>query len=250
MATALITGASKRIGLAIARHLARQGHTIALHYNASQQEADEAVALIQSEGGKAVAFQADFMDPAAPERIFHQIIQTLGSVEVLINNASVFEPDTMETLDHALWERHCSVNLRAPLFLSQAFAKSQSRDKKRCIINVLDQRVLKSSPNFISYSLTKAALFTATKTMAQALAPHIRVNAVGPGPTLRNTRQSDDDFARQSAALLLGQGPSPDDIAEAVAYLVQARSVTGQMIAVDGGQHLAWETPDLSGIPE
>jgi NAD(P)-dependent dehydrogenase (short-subunit alcohol dehydrogenase family) len=250
MTIALVTGASKRIGLAIARHLAAKGYTIALHYHASRQDAEAAISLIQAEGGKAIAFHSNLEDPFAPEILLKDIAETLGPVRLLVNNASVFEPDTVETLDPALWERHFAVNIRAPLFLAQAFMRSLPSDEKGCIINIIDQRVLKPSPHFISYTLTKASLLTATRTMAQALAPRIRVNAVGPGPTLRNTRQSDEDFARQSEALLLGQGPSPQDIAEAVFYLAKAQSVTGQMIAVDGGQHLAWETPDVAGIAE
>ena len=177
--------------------------------------------------------------------IIAQAGAALGPLTLLVNNASVFEPDDIGSLDEVGWERHFGVNLRAPVFLARDFAAQLPDGVDGAIINVIDQRVWKPTPHFLSYTLSKSALFTATQTMAQALAPRIRVNAVGPGPTLASSRQRRDDFARQGASVPLGHGPSPEEIAETVLFLATARSVTGQMIAVDGGQHLAWQTPDV-----
>ena len=172
----------------------------------------------------------------------------LGPLGVLVNNASLFETDAVGQLDPDLWDRQFAVNLRAPVFLSQAFAAQVAGEG--VIVNIVDQRVWKLTPRFFSYTLTKAALWTATRTLAQALAPKVRVNAVGPGPTLPSARQTPEDFARQRAALLLARGPSPEEIADAVGFILRARAMTGQMIALDGGQHLAWQTPDVTGIVE
>jgi NAD(P)-dependent dehydrogenase (short-subunit alcohol dehydrogenase family) len=182
--------------------------------------------------------------------LISEAVQALGPLTLLVNNASEFEPDEVETLSQERWDRHFAVNLRAPAFLARDFSHQLPAGEQGCIVNIVDQRVWKLTPQFFSYTLTKAALFTATQTMAQALAPRIRVNAIGPGPTLSNVRQGDEDFAKQSSAVPLGHGGTPDEIADAVLYLAQARSVTGQMIAVDGGQHLAWKTPDVAGIRE
>ena len=167
-----------------------------------------------------------------------------------MNSASEFSPDELGTLGLEQWDRHFAVNLRAPVFLARDMARLLPAGQEGCVVNILDQRVWKLTPQFFSYTLTKAALFTATQTMAQALAPRIRVNAVGPGPTLKSVRQAEEDFARQEAAVLLGRGPRPEEIAEAVVFLARAPSVTGQMIAVDGGQHLIGQTPDVTGIEE
>jgi NAD(P)-dependent dehydrogenase (short-subunit alcohol dehydrogenase family) len=169
---------------------------------------------------------------------------------LLVNNASLFEPDEVQSLHAALWERHFAVNLRAPAFLTRDFAHQVPDGQEGAVVNIIDQRVWKPNPQFFSYTLSKSALLTATRTMAQALAPRIRVNAIGPGPTLTSSRQSDGDFARQGEALPLRRPSTPEDIAEAVAFLAKARSVTGQMLAVDGGQHLAWETPDVLAVRE
>ena len=174
----------------------------------------------------------------------------LGPVTLLVNNASLFEPDGIESLAPELWERHFAVNLRAPAFLTRDFARQLPEGEEGAVVNIVDQRVWKLNPQFFSYTLSKAALLTATRTIAQALAPRIRVNAVGPGPTLTSSRQSAEDFSRQGEALPLRRHPTPEDIADAVVFLARARSVTGQMLAVDGGQHLAWETPDVLAVRE
>ena len=205
---------------------------------------------ITQAGGEAAVVQAELADADAVERLVPAAVQALGPLTLLVNNASEFEPDEIETLTQERWDRHFAVNLRAPAFLARDFAHQLPAEGQGCIVNIVDQRVWKLTPQFFSYTLTKAALFTATQTMAQALAPRIRVNAIGPGPTLSNVRQGDEDFDKQSSAVLLGHGGTPDEIADAVLYLAKAGSVTGQMIAVDGGQHLAWETPDVAGIRE
>lgn len=249
--SALVTGGAKRIGRSIIERLAREGYAVAIHCRRSSDAAQEMVARIQAEGGKAVIVQADLADAASVDRIVDDVVQALECpLSLLVNNASEFEPDEVETLSTERWDRHFAVNLRAPAFLARDFARQLPAHREGSIVNIVDQRVWKLTPQFFSYTLTKAALFTATQTMAQALAPRIRVNAIGPGPTLSNERQGDEDFAKQASAVLLGHGGTPEEIAEAVVYLANARSVTGQMIAVDGGQHLAWETPDVAGIKE
>lgn len=247
---ALVTGGAKRIGRSIVERLVREGYAVAVHYRRSSDAAEQLAAQIRSAGGRAAVVQADLADAAAVERLVDAAVQALGPLTLLVNNASEFEPDEVETLSQERWDRHFAVNLRAPAFLARDFARQLPADREGCIVNIVDQRVWKPTPQFFSYTLTKAALFTATQTMAQALAPRIRVNAIGPGPTLSNERQGDEDFAKQSGAVLLGHGGTPDEIADAVVFLARARSVTGQMIAVDGGQHLAWETPDVIGIRE
>jgi NAD(P)-dependent dehydrogenase (short-subunit alcohol dehydrogenase family) len=247
---ALVTGGARRIGRCLVERLAREGYAVAIHCHRSTQAAEEIAAAIRSTGGEAAVVQADLADASAVGGLVDSAARALGPVTLLVNNASEFQPDEVQTLSQERWDHHFAVNLRAPSFLARDFARQLPSDREGCIINIVDQRVWKPTPQFFSYTLTKAALFTATQTMAQALAPRIRVNAIGPGPTLSNERQAAEDFAKQSDAVLLGHGGTPDEIADAVLYLARARSVTGQMIAVDGGQHLAWETPDVAGIME
>ena len=245
--TALVTGAGRRIGAELARHLAAAGYSIALHCHHSRREADEIAGAIRASGGRAEVFVADLSDISALPGLVESAAG-LGPLTLLVNCASLFERDEFGQMSPELWQQHFAVNLTAPVFLAQAFAALAPAGS--AIVNIIDQRVWKLTPQFFSYTLAKSALWTATRTMAQALAPHIRVNAVGPGPTLANQRQTEADFAGQVAALPLESAISPADIAEAVLYLAGARSVTGQMIAVDGGQHLAWRTPDVVGIAE
>ncbi|MBF9194407.1 SDR family oxidoreductase [Microvirga terrestris] len=247
---ALITGGAQRIGRRIVERLAGEGYAVAIHCRRSTDEAEHMAAQIRHAGGKASVVQADLTDGESVGRLVPEAVHAVGPLTLLVNNASEFEPDEVETLSLERWDRHFAVNLRAPAFLGRDFAHQLPAEGQGCIVNIVDQRVWKLTPQFFSYTLTKAALFTATQTMAQALAPRIRVNAIGPGPTLSNTRQGDEDFDKQSRAVLLGHGGTPDEIADAVLYLAKAISVTGQMIAVDGGQHLAWETPDVAGIRE
>jgi NAD(P)-dependent dehydrogenase (short-subunit alcohol dehydrogenase family) len=251
---ALVTGGALRIGRAIVDMLVDAGYAVAIHSNHSLSAAQQACKEIQARGGHAAVVTADLSDHAAVLRLVPEAMAAVGPLTLLVNNAGTFEPDGMGTLDRVLFDRHFAVNLRAPLFLSEAFAAQAHSEHAAggdaSIVNILDQRIYKPTPNFISYSLTKFALHTATTTLAQALAPAVRVNAVAPGPTLPSPRQDASAFAAQAAALPLGRGPQPRDVADAVVYLAGARGVSGVTIAVDGGQHLAWQTPDTVGIEE
>lgn len=238
---ALITGGGRRIGAAIARELARAGYAVVLHAYRSRAEAEALAAEIVKAGGAARVVLADLADAETVRKLV-PAATAFGPLTLLINSASEFEPDEIATLTREGFERAIAVNLAAPLFLSQAFAAQAPAGSS--IINVLDQRVLKPTPHFVSYTLSKSALYAATTTLAQALAPKLRVNAVAPGPTLPSPRQSGQEFAAQAKSLPLEQGPSPEDIAAAVLYLALAHSVTGVTLPVDGGQHLAWRTAD------
>lgn len=240
---ALITGGARRIGRAIALELVGAGYAVALHANRSRDEARQLAADIAAQGGRALVVLGDLADPAAVQGLV-PAAAALGPLTLLVNNAGEFEPDEIDTLARARFERTFAVNLAAPLFLAQAFAAQAAEGAGASIVNIIDQRVLKPTPRFLSYTLSKSALYSATTTLAQALAPKIRVNAVAPGPTLPSPRQSDAQFAAQARTLPLRRGSRPQDIAAAVLYLAQAESVTGVTIAVDGGQHLAWQTPD------
>jgi NAD(P)-dependent dehydrogenase (short-subunit alcohol dehydrogenase family) len=240
---ALITGAGRRIGRAIALALSRAGYAVVLNSLASRADAEKLAKEITDAGGKAHVVVADLAKPDDVSGLV-AAANVFGPLTLLVNNASEFEADEIGTLERKRFERTMAVNLTAPLFLSQAFATQAPDGANASIINIVDQRVFKPTPLFFSYAMSKAALHDATTMLAQAFAPKLRVNAVAPGPTLPSPRQSDAQFAAQAAKVPLGQGPSPDDIAAAVLYLATAESVTGVTIAVDGGQHLAWRTPD------
>ena len=240
---ALVTGAGKRIGRAIALTLARAGFDVAVHYGGSAKAAREVVGEIESLGRRAVALQADLADETAVRGLVPAASAALGPLSVLVNNASVFDDDRVGGLTRASWDRHLDTNLRAPIVLAEAFASQAPAGS--AIVNLLDQRVLKPDPRFFSYALSRNGLWWATRTLAQALAPGIRVNGVGPGPTLQSIHQSEADFAAEAAAVPLKAAATPQMIADAVLWLIDAPMVTGQMIAVDGGQHLAWKTPDI-----
>lgn len=246
---ALITGSSRRIGAAIARHLARQGTNIVIHHHDSAAEAETLCSELVQQDIKAVAIRADISDAKQTLELFAKAVDALGPIDLLVNNASMFERDSLTDIDAALWDAHFAIHLRAPSLLAGEMAKQKALSDG-LIVNMIDQRVLKLTPDFYSYTLSKSALWTATRTMAQALAPRLRVNAIGPGPTLPNERQSAADFRQQVDALILQRGPALEEFGQTIAWLWQAKSVTGQMIALDGGQHLAWETPDVSGITE
>jgi NAD(P)-dependent dehydrogenase (short-subunit alcohol dehydrogenase family) len=246
---ALVTGGAKRVGRAISLHLARAGYAVAVHCNRS---ADDAAALkkeIDSSGGRCVVLTADLSDRRTLEPLVAQAAGALGPLTLLINNASIFEEDEIAALDPDRWDRQLAINLEAPVFLAKAFA-AQAPSGRSSIVNLLDQRVLKPTPLFFSYAIGKAALYDATHMLAQALAPAIRVNGVAPGPTLPSSRQSEADFAKQVERLPLRRHAGPDEIAKAVLFLAHAEGVTGTVIPVDGGQHIAWQTPDISGIRE
>lgn len=245
--TALVTGGGVRVGRALCLALAKAGYDVAVHYNASEDPAAETATLIEGAGGKAQTFQADLTDAERTSALLPAVSEAMGPVGLLVNNASLFENDSLADFTVEGWHAHMNANLLAPMLLAKAFAAQAEHGRNTMIANIIDQRVWALTPRFFSYTLSKSALWTATQTLAQDLGPRgIRVNAIGPGPTLKNARQSDADWQAQNDALILRKGPDPDDIAAALLYLVDARAVTGQMIAVDGGQHLAWETPDVT----
>lgn len=247
---ALVTGGAKRIGRAITLALVQAGYAVAVHVKSSTLEAEAFRKEIAAKGGRAVTVAGDLADHDQVRRLVPDAAAALGPLTLLVNNASVFGADEVGKLDRAGFDRHMAINLRAPLFLAEALAGQAPDNADASIVNIVDQRVLKPTPLFFSYALSKNGLYAATTMLAQALAPKVRVNAVGPGPTLPSPRQSLEEFAKQAATLPLGHGPKPEHIAEAVLFLAGAASVTGQTIMVDGGQHLAWQTPDVSGIGE
>jgi len=240
---ALVTGGGRRIGRAICLELARAGFDIAIHHRTSEAEAAGLAREIEGLGCRAVALSADLRDVVETHALIGRAARSLGPLSVLVNNASVFADDRLDTITGDSWSSHLDINLRAPVLLAQAFAGQAPEGS--AIVNILDQRVLKPDPRFFSYSLSKAALWHATRTMAQALAPRVRVNGVGPGPTLPSVHQTAEDFAAEAASVPLARAGNPEAVAAAVRWLVDAELVTGQMIAVDGGQHLAWQTPDI-----
>lgn len=246
---ALVTGAARRIGRAIALALHQAGYAVAIQANRSVAEAKTLCDEIARAGGRAAMVRADLADHSQTAGLVPAAAAAIGPLTLLVNNAAMFEPDAIGALDAERFDRQFAVNLRAPLFLAEAFAAQASAGANASIVNILDQRVFKLTPHFVSYTLAKSALHSATRMLAQALAPTVRVNAVAPGPTIASARQQQQDFARQAAAVPLGHGPSAEEIAAAVLYLASARSVTGATLVVDGGQHLAWQTPD-TGVAE
>ena len=236
--TALITGAARRIGRALALDLAEAGWSVAIHYRNSSAEAESLAREIAGKGGRAETFRADLSDRNALTHLVAATGHELGPLTTLINNASEFLPDTLQSLDEATWDVHLGINLKAPVFLAQAMASQLPEGAEGNIINIIDQRVWNLTPEFFSYTISKAGLWTATRTLAQALAPRIRVNAIAPGPVMRSIHQTQDDFEREKQTTLLGRGPSVEEIASAVRFILATPSLTGQMIALDGGQHL------------
>lgn len=247
---ALITGGAKRIGAAIVDDLAAHGFTVAIHANKSRDQADRKVAEIKAKGGKAAAVFGDLTDSANIASIIDQSETALGPVQILVNSASVFQPDSAQAPNLALFDDHFAMHLKAPSLLSARMIERLPAGQEGLIINIIDQRVWRLTPHFFSYTLSKAALWTATQTMAMAFAPHVRVNAIGPGPTLANERQAPEDFQAQVDAVPLRHAPALAEFGATVRYLWAAKSMTGQMIALDSGQHLAWETPDVLNANE
>lgn len=255
---ALVTGAGKRLGRAMALYLAHRGYDVAVHYAGSEPEAEAVVAEIHALGRHAVALQADLLNELETQPLIGRAADALGGpLDLLINNASIFEYDTLPTATRQSWDRHMESNLRAPFVLTQAFAAqapASGSDENGepiasgLIVNMIDQRVRKLTPEFMTYTLAKMGLWALTQTAAQALAPCIRVNAIGPGPTLQGARQSLDHFVKQRANTVLKRGANPADITAALGYLLDAPAVTGQLLCVDGGQHLGWQTPDVLGV--
>jgi NAD(P)-dependent dehydrogenase (short-subunit alcohol dehydrogenase family) len=258
MTRALVTGGAIRIGRAIALQLAKSGFDVAVHYGTSEDQANEVVDEIRAMGRQAVALRADLTKEDEVQALVPAAKEALsGPILCLVNNASLFEYDRLDTATRAGWDRHMECNLRAPFVLTQAVAADlpePARDHRGepvaqgLILNLLDQRVHKLTPEFMTYTLSKMGLWALTQTAAQGLAPKARVNAIGPGPTLQGGRQSLDHFQRQRAATVLQRGSNPEDVTAAVRFFLESPGVTGQMIATDGGQHLAWETPDVLGV--
>lgn len=255
---ALVTGAGARLGQAMALYLGQRGFDVAVHYAGSDAGAQDTVDQLNALGRRAARLQADLLDEAQCAALVGRAQEALGGpLTCLINNASIFEYDNIATATRDSWDRHIGSNLRAPFVLTQAFAAQvpgAARDDmgepvaQALIVNMLDQRIHKLTPEFMTYTIAKMGLWAMTQTTAQALAPHIRVNGIGPGPTLQGHRQTEAHFKAQRRATILERGADPADITAALGYFLDAPSVTGQMIAVDGGQHLAWQTPDVQGV--
>ncbi len=258
MPAALVTGGGARLGRAMALYLGERGYDVAVHYASSEAGAQDVVAELAAMGRRGVALQADLLDEAATQALLPKAAEALGApITCLVNNASIFEYDNLGSATRESWDRHIESNLRAPFVLTQALA-AQAPDPvvddngepvaRALVVNMLDQRVQKLTPEFMTYTIAKMGLWALTRTAAQALAPKVRVNGIGPGPTMQGHRQSAQHFDRQRKATILERGANLTDITAALGYLLDANAVTGQMIAVDGGQHLAWQTPDVLGV--
>ncbi|HEX7969924.1 MAG TPA: SDR family oxidoreductase [Stellaceae bacterium] len=240
---ALVTGAGRRIGRAIALMLGREGWAVAVHYRDSREDAEAVAQEITRAGGRAIVLGADLAREAEVTVLVPRAVEALGPLGCLVNNASIFDNDLALTVTRESWDRHLETNLRAPFVLMQEFARQLPAEAEGAIVNMLDERVWNLTPYFVSYTLSKAGLWALTQSMALALAPRIRVNGIGPGPTLPSPRQSEEQFRRQGEMMPLKRGTSPDEIASAVRFILAAPAMTGQMIALDGGQHLGWAQP-------
>lgn len=237
--TALVTGAGRRLGRVIALALAQSGWRVGVHYHTSEEQARSVVEDIEAFGGRAVALRADLGRHEDLGALVAACSQELGTLTCLVNNAACFEWDSAESVEPGTWQMHFDLNLRAPVFLAQAFAKALPEGASGNVINLIDQKVWRLDPDYFSYTVAKSALWTATQTLAQALAPRIRVNAIAPGPVLPNRDQTEAEFERECQSTLLKRAVSIEDVPRAVQFLLETPSITGQMIALDAGQHLA-----------
>lgn len=242
--TVLITGAAHRIGRTAALALAKDGWAVAAHYNRSFDAAQALVDEIIALGGQAVAVPADLAQEDDVWTLVPRVVESLGPLGALINNAALFEQDGALTATRASWDAHMETNLRAPFVLTQSFAAQLPENSKGVVVNIIDQRVWNLTPHFVTYTLSKAGLWALTQTLALALAPRIRVNAIGPGPTLPSPRQSLEQFERQCEAMPLKRGTTPEEVADAIRFIIGSPSMTGQLLALDGGQHLCWAPAD------
>jgi NAD(P)-dependent dehydrogenase (short-subunit alcohol dehydrogenase family) len=247
--TALVTGGARRLGRAMALALAEAGFDVAVHFASSAAEADATAADIRALGRRAATLRADLGREAEVARLVPDATGALGPLGVLVNNASTFERDEWQDATRESWDRHMEPNLRAPFVLAQAFARALPRGRDGAVVNLLDQRVWSMTPHFVSYTVSKAGLWALTQSLALALAPHVRVNGIGPGPALPSARQTAEQFARQCHSVPLRRGTSPDEVARALIAILCLPSMTGQMIALDGGQHLQW-APSHGAEPE
>jgi NAD(P)-dependent dehydrogenase (short-subunit alcohol dehydrogenase family) len=247
---ALVTGGARRIGRALVLALAGNGFAVAIHHHRSHKEAEALTAEIVQAGGKAVALMADLADEGAVAELLPRAAAVLGPIGCLVNNASIFENDTVTTTSRDSWDRHLAINLRAPFVLMQSFARHLPAEAGGLIVNLLDERVWNLTPFFVSYTLSKAGLWTLTRTMALALAPRIRINGIGPGPTMPSPRQTSRQFLDRCRKMPLRRGTSPDEIAAALRFILAAPAMTGQMIALDGGEHLGWGQPGQGEVVE
>jgi len=247
---ALVTGGARRIGRALVLALAEAGFAVAIHHHRSVAEADALVVKITRAGGKAVALAADLADEAAVKRLLPDAAAALGPVGVLVNNASIFENDTVASASREGWDAHMAINLRAPFVLIQEFAARLPPDAGGAVVNMIDERIWNLTPYFVSYTVSKTALWTLTRTMALALAPRIRVNGIGPGPALPNAHQTSEQFLARCRSLPLRRGTSPEEIAAALRFILAAPAMTGQMVALDGGEHLGWRQAGQAALVE
>ena len=249
---ALVTGGAKRLGRAMAIALAEAGFDLAIHYNGSEAEAEATAAAIRALGRCAVALHADLMREDAVATLLPRAAAGLGApLGVLVNNASAFERDSWHDATRGSWDAHLEPNLRAPFVLIQAFARALPAAAEGVVVNMIDQRVWSLTPHFVSYTVSKAGLWALTRSLALALAPRIRVNAIGPGPALPSPRQTPEQFARQAASVPLGHGTGPEEVARALLAILGLPAMTGQMIALDGGQHLQWSAAGAAeALPE
>ncbi len=255
--TALVTGAGGRLGRAMSVRLAEMGYDVAVHFSSNSEGAEETAELVRAAGQKAATFQADLVDLDVAELLVPRAVTALGPLSVLVNNASIFEYDSLQSATRESWTRHINTNLHAPFILTQAFAaqvEGGARDERgekianACVVNMVDQRVRNVTPEFMTYTIAKMGLWAFTQTAAQSLAPDVRVNAIGPGPTLKGARQSEQHFEGQRSNTILRRGSNVEDILKTLEYLVNSPSITGQLLCVDGGQHLGWQTPDVLGV--
>ncbi|NNF91002.1 MAG: SDR family oxidoreductase [Boseongicola sp.] len=256
---ALVTGGAKRLGRAMALFLAERGLDVAIHYNSSGDDAEAVADDIRAMGRKAVTLQADLTVEEEMQALVPAAAEALGQpLTVLVNSASVFEYDNLKSATRESWDRHIESNLRAPFVLTQRFAEQapapviegrwDEPTARALVVNMIDMRVRKLTPEFMSYTIAKMGLWAFTRTAAQALGPKVRVNGIGPGPTMQGARQSAEHFANQRAATIMNRGADPSDITHALGYFLDAPAVTGQLLCIDGGQHLVWQTADVQGV--